>query len=78
MFKRFKTRYYSLTLISRDATLDNPTVLFGINCDLKIKIRGKVSREIILKMLSESKDEYIQETFKKFPFLIAWSEVDSF
>lgn len=78
MFERFKTRYYSLTLMSGNSTLGNPAVVFGMNCDLKIKIRGKVSREIILKMLSESKDEYIQETFKKFPFLIAWSEVDSF
>ena len=76
MFKRFKTRYYSLTLITKGEKNDD--FLFGLNSELTIKIRGKVSREKIIKVLSESKDEYIQETFKKFPFLIAWSEVDSF
>ena len=78
MFKRFKTRYYNITLISKDGTLENPTGLFGMNCDLVIRIRGKVSREVILKMLQESKEEYIQKTIKEYPFLVAWSEVDSF
>ena len=77
MFRRFKTRCYSITLISRMGTLENPC-LFGVNCDITIRIRGKVSREIILKMLQESKEEHIQKTVKKFPFLVAWSEIDSF
>lgn len=77
MFRRFKTRYYSITLMSRLDTLENPIVI-GINCDITIRIRGKVSREIILKTLQETKDESIQKTVKKFPFLVAWSEVDEF
>ena len=78
MFRRFKTRYYSLTLMSRNGTLENPIALLGINCDITIRIRGKVSREIILKMLQESKEEHIQKTVKEFPFLVAWSEIDEF
>lgn len=76
MFRRFKTRYYSLTLMSRNGTLKNPNA-FGVNCDITIRIRGKVSREIILKMLQESKEESIQKTVKEYPFLVAWSEIDS-
>lgn len=76
MFKRFKTRYYSLTLMTKGEKNDD--FLFGLNSELTIKIRGKVSREKIIKVLSESEDEYIREIYKKFPFLIAWSEVDSF
>lgn len=76
MFKRFKTRYYSLTLMTKGEKNDD--FLFGLNSELTIKIRGKVSMEKIIKVLSESEDEYIREIYKKFPFLIAWSEVDSF
>lgn len=78
MFKRFKTRYYNITLMSENGTLENPICSFGVNCQLVIRIRGKVSREIILKMLQESKEEYVQKTVKEYPFLVAWSEVDSF
>ena len=77
MFRRFKTRYYSITLMSMMDTLGNPC-LFGVNCDITIRIRGKVSREIILKTLQETKDESIQKAVKEFPLLVAWSEVDEF
>lgn len=77
MFKRFRYRYYQLTLSTQPSYIAG----FGgisFNFDVVIAIRGRISRDRILKHLSEVQDENTKKTLKEYPILIAWSEVDSF
>lgn len=77
MFKRFKKRYYQLTLASEPYVV----MEFGsgtfFNFDIVIQIRGKITRERLLEHLSKNQDENIQKTLKEFPVLVAWSEIDA-
>ena len=78
MFKRFKKRYYQLTLASEPCVV----MEFGsgtfFNFDIVIQIRGKITRERLLEHLSKNQDENVQKTLKEYPILIAWSEIDTF